>query len=159
MNELKVDITQLIERCEEALLRGEKTLVIYRDRENLKNNVLPAEIQPVRVNIYALWGRVNADAPWQLMYIGQRQLVSGWARVKQHLFHKHADTQSKIDQVRGWLKKNGEIAVSAILVAPDSMRLAIEEELIKRNSVDPTQLTWNKKGKGKKKNAAPAVVL
>lgn len=83
------------------------------------------------------------------MYIGQRSLKFGWSRVEQHLFSTPKRTQSKLNEVRAAIDFGSQIGVTAIQVQPDSMRLAIEEELISRNSLSAEHLVWNKKARAK----------
>lgn len=120
----------------------------YSDRQDLANNRLPPLLRTSPINIYALWKRIEGEN-WRLMYIGQRRFKSGWSRIEQHLFSKPQGTQSKLLEVRAVIESGAEIGITAILVEPDSMRLAIEDELIYRNSMYTEHIIWNLKGRAK----------
>ena len=145
---LQVDISSMIAAAQDRLVKSEPYVIEYADKLALKNNKLPPSLAVNPINIYALWKREQGKT-WELMYIGQRSFESGWPRVREHLFHKHPKTQSKLAKVRIALESGAEIGVTGILVQPDSMRLAIEEELICRNSQSAQHLVWNLKARAK----------
>ncbi|WP_313057868.1 hypothetical protein [Pseudomonas rhodesiae] len=148
MNTLKIDISSLIAEAQKSLVDAEPCPIGYSDRQELENNRLPPSLGTSPVNIYALWKREEGKT-WQLMYIGQRSFKSGWSRIAEHLFKKSKSTQSKLLEVRAVIESGAEIGITAILVEPDSMRLAIEEKLINRNSMSAEHLIWNLKGRTK----------
>jgi hypothetical protein len=145
---LTIDLSPLIEQCQVQLLAATPIEIAYADRDNLANNELPELIDRDPINIYAIWILQSGKA-WKPMYIGQRQLSSGWSRVRQHLFSTPSGTQSKLEKVREVLSRGYSIGVTKIAVRPDSMRLAIEEELIFRNTPLNTDLPWNEKARQK----------
>ncbi|MDH1013037.1 hypothetical protein N5J43_29280 [Pseudomonas nicosulfuronedens] len=149
MDALRIDISTLIAAAQERLLAAIPCLIDYVDREILENNELPPALGKASINVYALWKRAGADAKWELMYIGQRSHKSGWSRVAQHLFSTPMGTQSKLQEVRAAIRSGDQIGVTAILVEPDSMRLSVEEELIKMNSSSTDHLLWNRKARAK----------
>ena len=146
MEILSLDLTDLIEQCRAALLDSDPHVIAYADMTELRNNFLPTDLISLPINIYALWTRAQ-DANWTLKYIGQRSRKNGWRRVSEHLFWKHPKTQSKLDHVLQALLAGEELGVTAILVEPDSLRLAIEAELINLSSRAEAGLPWNIQGK------------
>ncbi len=149
MSALQIEINSLVAACQTALLSGTPHTISYTDKLALQNNQLPSTIDRSPINVYALWTRRDPSEDWTVMYIGQRSFRSGWARVCQHLFSTPQGTQSKLNEVRRVIASGAEIAVTAIRVEPDSMRLAVEEELISRNSLSPDHLIWNQKARAK----------
>jgi hypothetical protein len=145
MANLHLDLAELVEKCRAALLQSTPRLIAYTDIADLRNNSLPSDLVLSPINIYALWTRAE-DGDWRVKYIGQRSIKKGWSRVCEHLFWKHPKTQSKLDQVLQALLAGEEIGVTGILVTPDSLRLAVEAELISYCSKDDG-LPWNQKGK------------
>ncbi len=148
MNAIRLDISSTIAAAQKNLVGAEPWLIDYSDKQDLKNNQLPSSLRTNPINIYALWKRESGEA-WQLMYIGERKFESGWSRIEQHLFSTPKSTQSKLLEVKAVIESGAEIGITAILVEPDSMRLTIEEELIKRNSMSAEHLIWNRKGRAK----------
>lgn len=145
----RIDITDLLKKCQVALIDSTPEAIPYQDKVLLENNQLPPSLGSAPLNIYALWARTTEASKWTLMYIGQRSTKNGWNRVKQHLFSTPKGTQSKLAQVRAVVEAGAEIGVTSLLVEPDSIRLAIEEELIGLNSKSPADLPWNDKGRAK----------
>lgn len=146
---LQVDISALIKSAQEQLIETTPHTIDHADKADLAANKLPASLKAQPINIYALWKRAGASGKWELMYIGERKKNAGWYRIGQHLFFTPKGTQSKLGQVRAAIESGAQMGVTAILVEPDSMRLAIEEELISRNSTTAGQLPWNQKGRAK----------
>lgn len=149
MSTLSADIADLIAKAEKLLLSPPAAPVTYADLQDLKNNVLPPDYESRSINLYALWVRSGPAESWQCMYIGQRQQKKGWSRVREHLFHTPKGTQSKLVQLAEQLRKGCQIGVTGVLIEPDSVRLAIEEELIYRNTSSDSALPWNNKGRRK----------
>ncbi|WP_371435393.1 hypothetical protein, partial [Polaromonas sp.] len=77
----------------------------------------------------------------------QRKMKDGWPRVRQHLFKTPEGTASKLHYVRHALASAREVGVTGALVLPDSLRLAVEEEVIFRNTSTPEALPWNEKSR------------
>lgn len=147
MTALAIDIATFVRDCEAQLLTTMPMSISYADKVALKNNTLPNAIELPALNIYALWLKPLGSTCWTPVYIGQRSQSQGWARVKQHLFHTHGGTQSKLHLVRKALDAGSEIGVTGILVEPDSLRLTIEDELIFRNTPAASCLPWNDKSR------------
>lgn len=146
MKSLRLDISSLISQAQAALLGSTPLLVSHHDVEDLASNNHPEEIVGLTFNIYALWSRRTPKSMWTLMYIGERHSHSGLERLGEHLFKVGKGTKSKLEEVRRVLREGAQMGVTVILVEPESMRLAIEEELLQRNSLYIGQLPWNKKG-------------
>ena len=124
-------------------------MITYQNGVALESNKLPESLGGTPINVYALWVRADTRSTWRLMYIGQRSTKNGWGRVKQHLFSTPKGTQSKLAQVRAVIESGAEVGVTAIHVEPDSMRLAVEEELINLNSKSQYDLPWNQKARSR----------
>lgn len=146
MKPFQIDIEPFVLAAQAALLGASPIVVTYHDLEDLANNKHPDEIVGRKFNLYALWSHPSGQEDWQLMYIGERHSSAGVERLGQHLFKVPRGTQSKLAEVRAVLAAGGRMGVTAALVQPESMRLAIEEELLRRNSSLVGQLPWNKKG-------------
>lgn len=147
MSTLSTDITNLIAEAEKLLLEPPTSAVKYSDMHDLRNNTLPAEFDGKSINLYALWVRGNPSEQWRCMYIGQRKQKKAWSRVREHLFHTPKGTQSKLAELAEQLRNGRQIGITGVLVEPDSIRLAVEEELIYRNASSETGLPWNNKGR------------
>ena len=146
MTSFHLDLADLIEQCRDALLHSEPRVIAYADLSELRNNSLPTDLISSSINVYALWTRLPGSG-WTLKYIGQRSKNNGWRRVGEHLFWKHPKTKSKLEHVAQSLLAGEDVGVTAILVEPDSLRLAVEAELISLSSCTEGSLPWNKKGK------------
>ncbi len=92
-------------------------------------------------NVYALWSRDQGTDYWRLQYIGQRKSKGIRERLCQHLFSKDRRTGAQLENVQMCLKNDQDIGVSVVHVAPDEVRSAIEELLIKSNKPN-----WNVHG-------------
>ena len=146
MTPLQLNIQLLVEQAQAALLDSIPIPVNHNDVENLSANNHPEQIAGRNFNVYALWSRPTPQSSWKLMYIGERHSQSGLKRLSEHLFKVGKGTQSKLEEVRTILRGGAQMGVTAIMIKPESMRLAIEEELLQRNSSFLGQLPWNKKG-------------
>lgn len=155
MSELQADLSDLLQRCKVALLDAEPTTVTYSDLDDLRKNQLPDSLGTSPINLYAIWCRQKCSAAWTLQYIGQRSSNYGWARVRQHLFHTPAGTQSKLELVREALISDQEIGITGILVEPDSLRLSLEDELIRQATRQVGTLPWNKKSRSRARGNGP----
>lgn len=158
MKPLQVNIDAVVLEAQAALIKAPPIAVTHHDIEDLAKNKHPDEIVGRKFNLYALWSRRSSEQHWELMYIGERHSASGVARLGQHLFKVPSGTQSKLAEVRAVLRAGGQMGVTAALVEPESIRLAIEEELLQLNSRHLGQLPWNKKGvtKTKLRTALPS---
>lgn len=159
MTPLTLNIQTLVEQAQTALLSSPPIPVSHNDLENLAANQHPKEIAGRTFNVYALWSRATPQSSWKLMYIGERHSRSGLKRLEEHLFKVGKGTQSKLKEVRATLREGAQMGVTAILVKPESMRLAVEEELLQRNSLHVGQLPWNKRGVTPKNSRMPSLEL
>lgn len=148
MTALKIDISEIVSLAQEQLIETEPHVVQYKDASDLVNGTLPEALSGKPMNLYALWSRARPDQRWTLMYIGEQNVYAGQTRIRQHLFLKQTSTQTKQGDIRKVLHAGGQIGITAILIEPDTMRLAIEEELIIRNIKTKTCLPWNLHGRG-----------
>lgn len=149
MSRLYLNLAKLIERCRAALLDSAPTAINHTDLVDLRKNRLPDALRKRSINVYALWTRKKGTSLWALKYIGQRSTNSCWRRVCEHLFHVNHRTESKLERVREALRDGYEIGITGILVEPDSLRLTLEDELIRLGSRDPGSLPWNRKSRAK----------
>lgn len=97
-------------------------------------------------NIYVIWVCVAGNS-WQPMYLGQRKCQSSLQRLVQHLYACPHKTASKLHHVLAARRAGNSVGVTVAFVSPDSLRLAIEEELIYRNTSRVEDLPWNDKGR------------
>jgi len=72
--------------------------------------------------------------------MGQSKSTEARNRLSNHLIKKNKNTGAKLQLIKEHIQKGGKIKVSYILVEPESLRHYIEEELIKKYSVN---LDWN----------------
>ena len=142
----------LVAEANTALLGRVPAKITYTNTTDLSANapendaVIKQEIGE-GANIYAVWTRDKSSNPWRVMYIGQRTQQFVVERIKQHLFKTPNGTQSKIEQVTQLVQSGKEIGLSAVLVAPDPIRLSVEDQLIFRNTNSETDLLWNNKSR------------
>lgn len=155
MSELQADLSDLLRRCKVALLEAEPIAVTYSDLNDLRNNQLPKPLGTSPINLYAIWCRQKSSIAWTLQYIGQRSSNHGWARVRQHLFHTPAGTQSKFDLVREALMSGQEVGITGVLVDPDFLRLSLEDELIRQATRQVGTLPWNKRSRSRVRGNGP----
>lgn len=146
MTPIQLDIRLLVERAQHELIKAAPIPVTHDDAENLASSTHPQAILGRTFNLYALWSRKGLQSPWHLMYIGERHSSAGLSRLRDHLFKVSSTTQSKLQEVREIVRAGGQMGVTLILVQPESLRLAVEEELLLLNSRHVGQLPWNKKG-------------
>ena len=155
MGKFQADLTQLLELCRAALLETTPSVVVHADLNDLRKNKLPDSLGTSPINLYAIWSRQKGSDSWALQYIGQRSVKNGWERIRQHLFHTPAGTESKLHRVREALNAGQEFGVTAILVEPDYLRLSIEDELIRQTTRQAGTLPWNKRSRAKVRGNGP----
>jgi hypothetical protein len=146
MSPLQLDINSLIEQAQTALIESPPVPVSHHDVEDLAAGTHPEDVAGRRFNVYALWSRKTAQSEWTLMYIGERHSAAGLRRLREHLFKVGKGTASKLEEVRTIVRDGAQMGVTVILIEPESLRLAIEEELLLLNSRYVGQLPWNKRG-------------
>ena len=139
--------------CETALLNGVKHAVAYpvaansanwpADEIKSKNEALFAKLRNAG-NVYALF---EADAPehspWVLRYVGERKSDGLRQRLTEHLIKKNAKTGSKLFEIQESVSGGKRIAISFIKVAPEALRLYVEETIIAKHKA---ALPWNTHG-------------
>lgn len=85
-------------------------------------------------NVYALFARSRSTkGQWELRYIGESKSESLRDRIRGHLIAKHHKTQSQLTKVQQAVRAGDEIGFSFVLTGTESLRLAVEEELINRS--------------------------
>lgn len=155
MKLIQLDIDLLIRQAQKELIETAPIPVTHHDAENLSTSTHPEAILGRTFNLYALWSRANPESPWTLMYIGERHSSAGMRRLRDHLFKVGSGTKSKLEEVREVVRAGAQMGVTVILVQPESLRLAVEEELLVLNSRFLGQLPWNKKGVVAPRNRVP----
>lgn len=139
--------------CEAALLQGDKHEVQYPTGSNAahwpaeeiksKNEALLAQLRGGG-NVYALFvadGPVSSE--WVLRYVGERKSDGLRQRLTEHLIKKNAKTGSKLTDVQAAVSTGKRISVSFIKVAPEALRLYVEETIIAKHKA---MLPWNTHG-------------
>jgi len=148
----------LVDEANTALLYRAPVNITHRIAQDLNanaaenENVISQEVGQ-GANIYALWARVGDSDTWKVMYIGQRTRASVIERIKQHLFKTPSGTKSKLDQVSMLVLSGNQIGLTTVLINPDPVRLAVEDQLIFRNTNSENDLPWNKKSRNAKLRA------
>jgi hypothetical protein len=139
--------------CEAALLEGVKHAISYPASANSAN--WPAdEIQSKNEeflstlrnagNVYALFVADRPESsPWILRYVGERKSNGLRQRLTEHLIKKNAKTGSKLPEIQQSVSDGKRIAVSFIKVAPEALRLYVEETIIAKHK---DALPWNTHG-------------
>ena len=123
--------------CDES-----KRIKVNKKEIGNDNGKLPKEV-PRKSGIYSIW------VDGKLMYIGEvGNTLKLTGRLKQHLIKCHKKTQSKLDMVKDASEKGKEISISFIHVKPESFRLALEDELIRRKTEEGLA-PWNQKSASK----------
>jgi len=89
-------------------------------------------------NLYALYTRENSSSNWRLRYVGQRKSKNLRERISQHLISKNERTGSKLENIKGAIFNDEQVALSYIKIEPESLREFIEEHIIRKKSPD-----WN----------------
>ncbi|MGY6271958.1 hypothetical protein ACXIUT_19885 [Achromobacter denitrificans] len=146
MKSIRLDIDLLIKQAQRELIEAAPIPVTHHDAENLATSTHPEAILGRTFNVYALWSRTSRESPWTLMYLGERHSSAALSRLRDHLFKVGSGTKSKLEEVREIVRAGAQMGVTVILVQPESLRLAVEEELLLLNSRYLGQLPWNKKG-------------
>ena len=80
------------------------------------------------------------------MYIGKRHSSAGLGRLRDHLFKVSSSTKSKFKDVREVVRAGAQMGGTLVLVLPESLRLAVDEELLLVNPRYIGQFPWNRKG-------------
>jgi len=95
-------------------------------------------------NVYALYTKKSGeDGVWSPVYIGQRKSAYLRERISQHLITKSEQTGSMLGAVKNAVANGHMIAVSYIMVKPESLRLYVEEVIISKKI---GSLSWNTHG-------------
>ena len=97
-------------------------------------------------NVYAIWtGESGNVESWSPRYVGQRKSGALGARIRAHLVNKGKKTGSQLKNVKESVSCGLEIAVSFIMVEPETLRCYVEEEIINsERNASAQRLDWNK---------------
>lgn len=147
-------LAEFAKECEEALLTEVQCEFVYPSGcglqcwpiDDIKNqNQDFLKNLNGRANVYAIFVRQNPSNAWNLVYVGQRKSANLRERLTQHLIRKSAQTGSMLEDVKSAVAEGKEIGVSCIKVEPESLRLFVEETIIRSLERKPP---WNKHGTG-----------
>lgn len=137
-------------QCEDALLFAKPIPFIFP--KEFSKNWLVKEIKEKNkgilsvlnnnANVYAIFIR-KRGSKWQIKYVGQRKCEGIRERITQHLIDKDPRTGSVLEKVRKAVFSDKEVGLSFIKVEPDSLRLFVEETIIRNNK---SSLEWNTHG-------------
>lgn len=146
-------LNEFAESCAEALLRSNPeqfnypsatSLTQWPSGEIIKMNEQLLRRLNKRGNVYALFTRPGGSTGnWKPVYVGQRKSQSLRERIVQHLVKKNECTGSMLEAVKTAVSDGREVAISYVLVEPESLRLFVEETIIASNKA---QLPWNTHG-------------
>ena len=96
-------------------------------------------------NVYAILTRESESDEWGPKYVGQRKADDLGSRMRAHLINKGEGTGSKLDDVKRAVSEGQEIAVTYIMVYPETLRHFVEETII---AEEEDRLTWNSHNPG-----------
>lgn len=95
-------------------------------------------------NVYAIFLRSHGkNNEWVKVYVGERKSSGLRDRISQHLIDKNHQTGSMLEAVKTAVSMGKKIGVSFIKVEPESLRLYVEETIIRKHKHD---LPWNTHG-------------
>jgi hypothetical protein len=144
-------LEEFAEKCAKELIVNNPTPFSYPDGCSLSNwpiqeikRANDANLKSLRGkgNVYALYTRRDEE-PWKVAYVGQRKSDGLRERITQHLICKDGRTGSMLEAVKTAVSDGRQIAFSFILVSPESLRLYVEETIIKKRKAT---LSWNTHG-------------
>ena len=96
-------------------------------------------------NLYAIFIRDRGvECFWEKKYVGHSNKSLMRGRIRAHLVKKDYRTGSVLEEIKTAVSLNKEVGLSFINVKPDSLRLFVEDEIIKTNK---KMLEWNRHGK------------
>jgi hypothetical protein len=146
------DLGEFAQRCATDLFAGVQHEFLYPGRCSLDHWPV-AEIKKAnepflkslrgRANVYALYLRRPKSDEWRPVYVGQRKSVEMRQRLTAHLICKNPGTGSMLEAVKTAVASGESVAISLILVRPDSLRLFVEETII---ATHKSRLPWNTHG-------------
>ena len=139
--------------CESALFESFKHVIAYPPSANLanwpvadiqsKNEALLSTLRNAG-NVYAIFvADAPKNSPWIVHYIGERKSNGLRQRLTEHLIKKNANTGSKLPEIQQSVSDGKRIAASFIKVAPEALRLYVEETIIAKHK---NVLPWNTHG-------------
>lgn len=94
-------------------------------------------------NLYALFSSPKKSKTFSLRYIGKTTRKLARQRVWNHLIKKDDRTGAALDKVKAHVMSGGSIKIAWVRVDRESLRNALEEELIHRH----TEADWNRNGR------------
>lgn len=150
-----IELDDFVRRCADELFNREPYTFIFPedcflgkwpvDEIRNKNKNFLATLRE-KANIYAIFVRDRGSKSlWQRMYVGERKSSFMRDRMREHLIKKNDQTGSVLNKIKMAISSNKEVGLSFINVKPDSLRLFVEEEIIKTSRTE-TELSWNTHG-------------
>lgn len=148
------ELKDFVQRCTNELFKQEPRQFNYsedcylgkwgEDEIRVSNKDLLKTLNG-NANIYAIFVRERGSRSlWEKMYVGQRQSRYMRDRIREHLIKKNYQTGSVLEKIKTAVSLNKEVGISFINVIPDSLRLFVEDEIIRANK---NTLEWNSQGK------------
>ncbi len=97
-------------------------------------------------NLYAIYTRRDPRQPWAHVYVGHSKSKEMRTRITAHMIKKDAGTGAQLEQVMAAVRSGYSLAVSFLLVKPDSLRLVVEDCILN----DPeSEFPWNINGRNR----------
>jgi len=146
------ELDDFVKKCTNELFNGKTHLFAFPDDcfsekwpvdqiKNLNKDFL--EEVNGNANIYVISIRERGTKSWKKMYVGQRKSSYMRDRMREHLIKKDDQTRSMLERIKEAVSNKKEVGISFIKVEPDSLRLFVEEMIIKANK---KTLEWNSHG-------------
>jgi len=140
-------IKDLFQNVERMLINKENIIEVhYRNKDSDSFPELNEDLIEMVSNkniLYCIWTK-RVDEDFKIRYIGHSASKVSKRRIKNHLCKKHHKTGAKLEEIKEELKSCNTIGYSFVEIKPGCMRLALEEWLIQKNSIN---LDWNKNSK------------
>jgi hypothetical protein len=98
-----------------------------------------------KANLYTIYKRCHLSQPWTPVYVGHSKSKEMRGRITAHMIKKDDGTGAQLDQVMSAVGGGNLLAVSFLLVQPESLRLVVEECILGGSSEG--EFPWNKYGR------------
>lgn len=97
-----------------------------------------------KANLYAIYTRRDSRQPWVPVYVGHSKSKEMRSRITAHMIKKDDGTGAQLEQVMAAVRSGRSLAVSFLLIKPDSLRLVVEDCILN----DPeSEFLWNTNGR------------
>ncbi len=98
-----------------------------------------------KANLYTIYKRRYSNQPWTPVYVGHSKSEEMRNRITAHMIKKGNGTGAQLEQVMSAVGGGNLLAVSFLLVQPESLRLVVEECILDDGSEG--EFPWNKYGR------------